>query len=131
LTTAIRYVRYAAGIKILLARHALFSFFISIIPALMPVVGLKTLHLEASNLGYLFTVMAAGSVWSGAFAIPWARAKYSPEQITTGANLVLVLVCILMVLVHQPYVFLAVAALGDRMDDVGFRTLGGKPTCHA
>jgi MFS family permease len=112
LTTAIRYVRYTAGIKILLARHALFSFFISIIPALMPVVGLKTLHLEASNLGYLFTVMAAGSVWSGAFAIPWARAKYSPEQITTGANLVLVLVCILMVLVHQPYVFLAVAALG-------------------
>jgi MFS family permease len=41
LTTAIRYVRYSAGIKVLLARHALFSFFISIIPALMPVVGLK------------------------------------------------------------------------------------------
>src|SRR5215469_15199146 len=112
LTTAIRYVRYTPGIRILLARHALFSFFISIIPALMPVVGLKALHLEASNLGYLFTVMAAGSVLSGTFAIPWARAKYSPEQITTGANLVLMLVCILMVLVHSPYVFLAVAALG-------------------
>ena len=112
LTTAIRYVRYTAGIKILLARHALFSFFISIIPALMPVVGLRELHLEASNLGYLFTAMAVGSVLSGAFAIPWARAKYSPEQITTGANLVLVVDFILMVLVHQPYVFLAVAALG-------------------
>src|SRR6202040_284600 len=70
LTTAIRYVRYTAGIKILLARHALFSFFISIIPALMPVVGLRELHLEASNLGYLFTAMAVGSVLSGAFAIP-------------------------------------------------------------
>jgi len=57
-------------------------------------------------------VMAVGSVLSGAFAIPWARAKYSPEQITTGANLVLMLVFILMVLVHQSYVFLAVAALG-------------------
>src|SRR6516225_5023369 len=112
LTTAIRYVRYTSGIKILLVRHALFSFFISIIPALMPVVGLKALHLEASNLGYLFTAMAVGSVLSGAFAIPWARAKFSPEQITTGANLVLMLVCILMVLVHQPYVFPAVAALG-------------------
>src|SRR3984893_4440416 len=32
LTTAIRYVRYSPGIKILLARHTLFSFFISIIP---------------------------------------------------------------------------------------------------
>ena len=112
LTTAIRYVRHTAGIKILLARHALFAFFISIIPALMPVVGLKALHLEASKLGYLFTAMAVGSVLSGAFALPWARARYSPEQITTGANLVLVLDFILMVLVHQPYVFLAVAALG-------------------
>jgi hypothetical protein len=51
LTTAIRYVRYTPGIKILLARHTLFSFFISIIPSLMPVVGLKELHLKASHLG--------------------------------------------------------------------------------
>jgi hypothetical protein len=34
LTTAIRYVRYTPGIKILLARHSLFSFFIAIIPSL-------------------------------------------------------------------------------------------------
>ena len=73
LTTAIRYVRYTPGIKILLARHASFSFFIAIIPSLMPVVGLKELHLEASHLGYLFTSMAVGSVISGAFIIPWAR----------------------------------------------------------
>src|SRR6516164_7429493 len=33
LTTAIRYVRYTAGIKVLLIRHALFSFFISITPS--------------------------------------------------------------------------------------------------
>ena len=112
LTTAIRYVRYTAGIKILLARHALFSFFISIIPALMPVVGLKELHLAASHLGFLFTAMAIGSVLSGVFIIPWARARYSPEQITTAANLVLLLDCILMAVVHRPYVFLIVAALG-------------------
>jgi MFS family permease len=112
LTTAIRYVRYTSGIKILLARHALFSFFISIIPSLMPVVGLKELHLKASNLGYLFTSMAVGSVISGAFIIPWARAKYSPQRITTLANLVLLLNFCLMAFVHRPYVFLVVAALG-------------------
>jgi Transmembrane secretion effector len=89
LTTAIRYVRYTPGIKILLARHTLFSFFISIIPSLMPVVGLKELHLKASHLGYLFMSMAVGSVISGAFIIPWARARYSPQRITTVANLVL------------------------------------------
>jgi len=112
LTTAIRYVRYTPGIKILLARHTLFSFFISIIPSLMPVVGLEELHLEASNLGFLFTSMAVGSVISGAFIIPWARARYSPQRITTFANLVLILDCCLMAFVHRPYVFLVVAALG-------------------
>ena len=56
--------------------------------------------------------MAVGSVLSGVFIIPWARARYSPEQITTAANLVLLLDCILMAVVHRPYVFLAVAALG-------------------
>src|SRR5258705_2764375 len=112
LTLAIRYVRYTSGIKILLARHALFSFFIAIIPALMPVVGLKELHLKASHLGYLFTSMAVGSVISGAFIIPWARAKYSPQRITTFANLILLFDFCLMAFVHRPYVFLVVAALG-------------------
>ena len=111
LTTAIRYVLYTPGIKILMVRHALFSFFISIIPSLMPVVGLKELHLKASDLGYLFTGMAVGSVISGAFIIPWARAKYSPQRITTFANLVLLLTCCLMAFVQRPYVFLVVAAL--------------------
>jgi hypothetical protein len=71
------------------ASGTLFSFFISIIPSLMPVVGLKELHLKASHLGYLFMSMAVGSVISGAFIIPWARARYSPQRITTVANLVL------------------------------------------
>src|SRR5215467_12272260 len=112
LTTAIRYVRYSPGIKILLVRHALFSFFISIIPSLMPVVGLTELHLEASHLGFLFTSMAVGSVISGSFIIPWARARYSPQRITTFADLVLLLTFCLMVLVHRPFVFLVVAVLG-------------------
>ena len=112
LTTAIRYVLYTPGIRILLARHALFSFFGSIVASLMPVVGLKELHLTASHLGYLFTSMAVGSVISGAFIIPWARDKYSPQRITTFANLVLLLNFCLMAFVHRPYVFLVVAALG-------------------
>ena len=42
--SAIRYVRYAPGIQVVLARNLLFAFFISIIPPLIPVVGLKELH---------------------------------------------------------------------------------------
>src|ERR1700736_4572621 len=71
--TAIRYVRYTPGIRIILARSALFSFFISIISALMPVVGLQELHLDPANLGFLFARMAIGSVVTGIFIIPWAR----------------------------------------------------------
>jgi len=79
---------------------------------LMPVIGLTELHLPAAHLGYLFTSQAVGSVVSGAFIIPWARARYSPQRITTFADLVVLLTCCLMVLVHRPFVFLLVAALG-------------------
>ena len=110
-TTAIHYVRYAPGIKVVLARTALFSFFISIIPALIPVVGLKELHLDPANLGYLFTSMGIGSVVGAVFVIPWARARFSPNTLTIYANLLLVLNLFLMASVHRPYFFLLVAAI--------------------
>lgn len=111
LTTAIGYVRYAPGIKVVLARSALFSFFISIIPALMPVIGLKVLHLDPANLGFLFTSMGIGSVLGAVFVIPWARARFSPNKLTICANLLLVVDLFLMAHVHRPYVFVLVAAL--------------------
>ena len=109
--TAIRYVRYTPGIRIILARSALFSFFISIISALMPVVGLEELHLEPANLGFLFTSMAIGSVISSIFLIPWARSRFSPQRLTTYANASLMVVCVLMATVRWTKMFLLVAAL--------------------
>jgi MFS family permease len=109
--TAIRYVRYTPGIKIILARSALFSFFISIISALMPVVGLQVLHLEPANLGFLFTSMAIGSVITAIFIIPWARARYSPQRLTTYADASLIVVLILMATIRWSHMFLVVAAL--------------------
>jgi hypothetical protein len=58
--TIIRYVRYAPGFQVVLARNFLFALFILVIPALMPVVGLKVLNLSSSNLGLLFTSIGAG-----------------------------------------------------------------------
>jgi MFS family permease len=109
--TAIRYVRYTPGIKIILARSALFSFFISIISALMPVVGLQVLHLEPANLGFLFTSMAIGSVITAIFIIPWARSRYSPQRLMTYANASLIVVCLLMATIRWSHMFLVVAAL--------------------
>jgi predicted MFS family arabinose efflux permease len=85
--------------------------FISAIPALMPVVGLKVLHLSASNLGFLFTSMGAGSVVGAVFIIPWLRARCSPDALTLSANLLIVLAYVLMAVVRQAEAFFMVAAL--------------------
>src|SRR5215467_8266502 len=111
LVTAINYVRYGPGIKVILIRSALFAFFISIIPALMPVIGLKELHLQPSDLGYLFTAQGIGSVLGGVFVIPWARARWAPNKLTIYANLLLAVDLLLMSVIHNPYVFLPVAAI--------------------
>jgi MFS family permease len=109
--TIIRYVRTASWFQIVLARNFLFALFISLIPALMPVVGLNVLHLSSSNLGLLFTSMGAGSVIGAVFIIPRLRARFSPDFVTLSANLLLVLVYMLMALVRQSEVFFVVAAL--------------------
>ncbi len=112
ITSAIRYVRYTPGIGVILTRISIFTFFISIIPALMPVVGLKVLKLDSADLGYLFTALAVGSVAGAVFLVPMARARFSPNKLTFYANVLLVTDLFLMALVHRPYVFLLVAALG-------------------
>jgi MFS family permease len=85
--TAIHFARYAPGFQVVLARNFLFALLISVVPALMPVVGLKELHLSSSNLGLLFTSMGAGSVIGAVFIILWLRARLSPDCLTLSANL--------------------------------------------
>ena len=111
LEAAIRYVRYTPGIQIVVARNVLFAFFISLIPALMPVVALKVLHLNACELGFLFTSMGAGSVGSAVFVIPWVRARYSSNRITIIANLIVVAVYLLMAFLHDDLALIFIAAL--------------------
>jgi MFS family permease len=109
--TVIHYVRYAPGFQVVLARNFLFALFISVVPALMPVVGLKVLHLSSSDLGLLFTSMGAGSVVGAVFIIPWLRARLSPDCLTLFANLLLVLVYVFMAFVRQTELLFGVAAL--------------------
>jgi MFS family permease len=109
--TIIRHVRNAPGFQAVLARNFLFALFISVIPALMPVVGLKVLHLSSSSLGLLLTSIGAGSVVGAVVIIPWLRARLSPDCLALSANLLLVLVYVLMAFVRQTEVFFAIAAL--------------------
>jgi MFS family permease len=109
--TAIRCIRYTPGFQVVLARNFLFALFISVIPALMPVVGLKTLHLTSSNLGLLFTSMGGGSVIGAVFIIPWLRARLSSDCLTLLANLLLVVVYISLATVCQTELFFIIAAV--------------------
>ena len=110
-STAVRYVRYSPPIQVVLARNVLFAFFISVIPALIPVIGLKELRLQPCSLGLLFTSMAAGSVFSAIFVLPRAREKLSSNTLIVLGNLLVALVYVLMALVRQRELFLVVAAL--------------------
>lgn len=110
-TSAIRYVRYSRGIRVILFRNALFSLFIAVVPALMPVLGLKELHLGPSHLGLLYTSMGIGSVLAAVLILPWARAHFSPETLTQLAMLARWIAVVLMALVREPHAFLLVAAL--------------------
>jgi MFS family permease len=101
----------ATAFQVVLARSFLFALFISVIPALLPVVGLKTLHLTSANLGLLFTSLGAGSVVGAALIIPWLRARLSPDRLTLSANLLLIFVYVLMAFVRQTEAFFIVAAL--------------------
>jgi MFS family permease len=110
-TSAIRYVRYSQGIRVILFRNALFSLFIAVVPALVPVVGLKELHLGPSHLGLLYTSMGIGSVLAAVLILPWARAHFSPDALTQMAMLARWIAVALMALVREPQGFLLVAAL--------------------
>jgi Na+/melibiose symporter-like transporter len=111
LGTVVHYVRCAPGLQVVLARNFLFALFISAIPALIPVVGLKELQLSSSNLGLLFTSMGAGSVLGAVFIFPWLRARSSPDSLTLSANLLIVIAYGLMALVRRTEAFFVVAAL--------------------
>jgi MFS family permease len=109
-TTAIRYVRFAPGIQVVLARNFLFAFFISIIPALLPVVALKQLNFQPASLGLLFTSMGAGSVFGAVFVVPRVRDLLSSNSLILLANLVVVAVYLGMALVRDTALFMLVAA---------------------
>jgi MFS family permease len=111
ITSAIRYARYSQGIQIILFRNALFSFFISIFPCLLPVIGLKELHLSASNLAILCTSMGLGSMLAAVVVLPWARERFSPNLLTRSANWLGSIVSVLMALVREPWIFLLMAVL--------------------
>jgi MFS family permease len=109
--SAARYVRYTPGMQVILTRDFSFGLFIAVIPALMPVVALQHLRLQASQLGLVFTSMGIGSLIGATLMLPYARAKASPNALTILAGAILVVVLLLMAIVPNLLIFLPVTAL--------------------
>ncbi|HYY31157.1 MAG TPA: MFS transporter, partial [Chthoniobacterales bacterium] len=110
LTGAIRYMRYAPGVQVVLLRNLIFGMLIGVIPALLPVIGLKVLHLDALNLGLVFTSMGLGSLGGAALILEPARKRLKPNQMTILASLALALAYVLMATVRYSQAFFLVAA---------------------
>jgi MFS family permease len=111
LTGAIRYMRYAPGVQVVLLRNLIFGVLIGAIPALLPVIGLKVLHLDAVSLGLVFTSMGFGSLAGAVLILGPARRRLKPNQLTILGCIALAVVYALMALVRDPEIFLAVAAV--------------------
>ena len=109
--TAARYVRYAPGMQVILTRDFLFGLFIAVVPALVPVVALQHLRVQASQLGLVFTSMGIGSLLGATLLLPYARAKVSPNALTILAGFIQVAVLVLMVIVPNLWMLLPVTAL--------------------
>jgi predicted MFS family arabinose efflux permease len=110
--TIFSYFRSERSFRAVLVRNFQFALFIAVIPALMPVVGLKELHLSAFNLGLLFTSMGAGSVIGAMFVTPWLRARLSSDFVVLAANFLIMIVYVLMALTRQTETLFVIAGLG-------------------
>ena len=108
---AVRYVRYSRNMQIVLLRAFLFALLISVIPSLLPVVGLRALKLTPSSLGVLFTSMGIGSLSGAVFVVPSAREHFTPNKVTILASVLLAIVYFLMATVRNLEAFMVVAAL--------------------
>jgi MFS family permease len=111
LAGALRYMRHAPGVQIVLLRNFIFGVLIGAIPALIPVIGLKALHLDPLKLGFVFTSMGLGSLAGALFILEPARKKFTPNQMTLLSSIVLAASYSLMAIVRSPQVFFIVAAL--------------------
>jgi MFS family permease len=109
--SAVRYVRYAPGMQVILTRNFVCSLFIAAVPALVPVVALHHLRLQAGHLGLVFTSMGIGSLLGATLILPYARAKASPNTLTILAGVMLIVVLVLMSIVPNLWTFLPVTAL--------------------
>jgi Transmembrane secretion effector len=107
--SSLRFANHSQRIKTILFRDLIFALVISIVPALLPVVSLKELHLSAAHLGLVFTCVGIGSLFGAIVLLPYLRQRISPNAITSISMTILALVLGALAVTRQLPVLLASA----------------------
>jgi quinol monooxygenase YgiN len=84
--TGARYVRHSPRLRAVLVRTLAFCAFSSALWALLPVVAHNELGLGSGGYGILLAAVGVGAV-AGAFVLPAARARWSPDVVIGAATL--------------------------------------------
>jgi MFS family permease len=87
LLTGLRYVRFAPGLRALLARSGIFVVCASALWALLPIVARQQLGLESSGYGLLLACLGIGAVL-GAFILPRLRRAVRLDVLIAGSTAV-------------------------------------------
>ena len=101
ISNTLRYVGQTQKVGKILLQNTMFSAFVVVVPALVPVLLLKELRLDGSTLGLVFASMGVGSVISAILITPWLRARLSTDALMTIAQLTLAGIYLLMAMVHH------------------------------
>jgi predicted MFS family arabinose efflux permease len=96
-----RYARFSAPLRTVIARTALFILFGSAMWALLPLVAVRRLGLEAADFGLLLGCVGAGAI-AGAAALPRLQARVPVERTVAGGSIALAGVLLALTLVTHP-----------------------------
>jgi len=104
--------RQNSAIRIVVVRNFIFSLFVSLIPALFPVLALRQFRVGAAHLGILFTSLAAGSVFGAVFVVPKVRMTFPSNAVTMLSSSLLVVYFFIAGHVSQALLFTVLAPIG-------------------
>jgi predicted MFS family arabinose efflux permease/quinol monooxygenase YgiN len=99
--TGARYARFSAPLRTVIARTALFVVCGSALWALLPVVTVRSLDLDASAFGLLMACIGGGAV-AGAAVLPRLQARLGYNGLTAAGSLVLAGVLAALTVVESP-----------------------------
>ena len=99
--SSLRYARNSPRMRTILFRDLVFALVISIVPALLPVIALKEMHLSAAQLGVVLSCVGIGSLAGAVFALPYLRQRNSPNGITSISMAILVAVLFTLALMRE------------------------------